>query len=66
MHKKDVIEHYGTQEEAARALDLTRQAVSAWPDIVPEGVAYKLQVLTGGKLRVRPELYRPRNAERRA
>ena len=57
MRKKDVIRYYGTQEKAAAALGLTRQAVSAWPDTVPQGVAYKLQAITNGKLEVRPDLY---------
>ena len=57
MLKKDVIRHFGSVSKAAEALDITRQAVDQWDETVPEGTAYKLQVLTGGKLKVRQELY---------
>lgn len=57
MRKKDVIEHYGTEAEVARALEISRQAVNNWPDIVPEPTAYKIQVLTNNKLKVDPKLY---------
>ena len=42
----------------AEALEISRQAVNKWPDTVPEGVAYKLQVMTAGRLRVDPADYR--------
>jgi hypothetical protein len=58
MLKSDVLAHYGTSAKTAAALEITRQAVEKWPDAVPEGTAYKLQFITRGKLRVRPELYK--------
>ena len=61
MLKKDVISHYGTSGHAAQALEISRQAVDKWPAVVPEGSAYKLQVITKGKLRVNPELYKSSN-----
>lgn len=57
MLKVDVIAHFKTVAELARALEITTQAVSDWGDLIPEGKAYKLQVLTGGVLRVDPSLY---------
>jgi len=47
MKKKPVIEYYGTQAAAARALGLTRAAVSAWGMIVPYWTAVELSRLTG-------------------
>lgn len=57
MLKKDVLAHFETQSAAARALGISHVAVGKWPEVVPEGSAYKLQVITGGKLRVNPDLY---------
>lgn len=51
MRKKDVVEHFGSQKAVAEALNLTEAAISAWPDDVPRGRAFELQVLTGGKLK---------------
>ena len=58
MKKADVISHFGTESAVAEALEISRQAVNKWPDVVPEGIAYKLQVLTAGHLRVDPAAYR--------
>ena len=57
MKKDDAVSFYGTDAELARVLDITRQAVGKWGDVIPEGVAYKLQVLTGGRLKVDTSLY---------
>lgn len=57
MLKTLVIAHFGSQIEIARALNIGKSSVSDWPEIVPEGQAYKLQVLTGGALIVNPAFY---------
>lgn len=61
MRYKDALAHFGSDEAIAEALGgKTRQAVNAWQrdgGIIPEGMAYKLQVITGGRLRVDPRLY---------
>lgn len=57
MRKETAIAHFGTEADLARALRISRQAVNKWPDVVPEGVAYKLQILTGGKLQVDQSCY---------
>ena len=57
MRKEVVIKHFGTEVAVAEALGISRQAVNKWPDTVPEGVAYKLQVMTAGLLRVDPNDY---------
>ena len=51
MLKQDASKHYGGGAELARVLGLTRQAISFWPEQVPELYQYKLQVLTKGKLK---------------
>lgn len=58
MLKRKALKHFGGNgAELARALGISRKAVSDWGDIIPEGSAYKLQVITRGKLRVDPSLY---------
>lgn len=54
-----VLEHFDDDIHAvARALGITRQAVEQWGEVIPEGAAYKLQIITGGRLQVDAELYR--------
>lgn len=63
MLKSTVKSHFGSLEAIAQALGITRSAVSQWPARVPEGAAYKLQFITGGKLRVVQAMYPPRSAK---
>lgn len=51
---------------AAKALGITRQAVEQWQDLVPELTAYKIQVLTKGKLQVDQSAYTKARARHRA
>lgn len=61
MRKIAVLKHFDpegmTLMATATVLGISKQAVSQWGDIVPEAVAYKLQVITAGRLRVDPALY---------
>lgn len=59
MRKSDVLSHFKTQIAVAQKLGITKSAVSQWPEIIPEGMAYKLQVVTRGALLVDPTLYGP-------
>ena len=61
MRKETAVAHFGSDVEVARALKISRQAVSKWPDIIPEGAAYKLQVITAGRLQVDPSCYQTKN-----
>lgn len=60
MMKRDVIRFYGGAAKVARVLNITRQAVYQWGKYVPKGVAYQLQALTEGKLRVMATKYKKR------
>lgn len=51
MKKADVLEHFGSAQKVADALGISDKAVYAWPEEIPEGRAYQLQILTGGALR---------------
>lgn len=58
MKKTAVLAYYANDShQVAAALGITRQAVEQWPEIVPEGSAYKLQAITNGDLKVDPAAY---------
>lgn len=50
MNTHDVIQYFGDQATAARALGITRSAVNQWGDLVPLATAARLEKLTAGKL----------------
>jgi hypothetical protein len=58
MYTDDAVQHFGGRRELAEALGITRQAVEAWGVLVARGVAYRLQVMTGGKLMVDETKYK--------
>lgn len=51
VKKKTVIEYFGSVNAVAAALGISQSAVSQWRENVPEGSAYKLEVITQGALR---------------
>ena len=51
MTKKDVIDYFGTQSKASRALNITRQAVCLWPAILPETAQWRVEIITRGALK---------------
>jgi hypothetical protein len=57
MLKSDVMKQFETYQDVADVLGITRSAVQQWGELVPETSAYKLQVITAGRLRVDPSLY---------
>ncbi|HXR88815.1 MAG TPA: Cro/CI family transcriptional regulator [Steroidobacteraceae bacterium] len=63
MRKADAVAHFRSQRAVAAALGISEQAVSMWGDLVPEGRAYQLELLTKGKLRVTRERYSKRHSE---
>ncbi len=66
MLKTDAISHFGSAAELARALSISPASVSEWGDLIPEGRAYQLQVITAGALQVDPTLYAKNATEPRA
>ena len=66
MKKKDVIKYFGNISETARQLGCHRQAVQQWPDIVPLGRQYQIEVITKGELKAVPKtgkVSKPANSE---
>jgi len=58
MRKSAVVAHFGSQRAVAEKLEITEQAVSQWDEIIPEGMAYKVESITRRKLRVDSAVYR--------
>lgn len=58
MKTSEAIQHFGSKKQVAAALKISKQAVSQWGELVPEDTAYKLQVITAGRLQVDVEAYR--------
>lgn len=52
MQKKEVIKYFGSVQKMADALGVTRQMIYLYDDILPEMIAYKIEVITNGALRV--------------
>jgi len=51
MTKKEVLEHFGSAAKTARALRISRAAVSVWPDVLSESTAFKVELVTNGILK---------------
>lgn len=50
MLKSEAIEFFGGAPKLGRLLGLTRQAIHAWPEVVPDLYQYKLHHLSEGRL----------------
>lgn len=64
MHKKPIdiaIEWAGSKAELARRLGIYKQAVSSWGDNIPEGRAYQIEVISGGKVKAASMLREPKS-----
>ena len=57
MYRKDVRAYFGTFGKAADFLNITKQAVSQWPDPIPVHCALRLDLLTEGNLPFQKEIY---------
>lgn len=53
MHPKQLIEYFGTQAKAARALGLSQPTVAGWVEAgeIPEARQYQVEIATSGALR---------------
>jgi hypothetical protein len=56
MKKNDVLEHFGSAAKTARAMRISRTAVSLWPDILSDNVAFKVELVTNGALKTEETL----------
>ena len=60
MKTLDAVKFYGSRQAVADTLGISRQAVYAWGQYVARGAAYRLQVMTGGRLVVDETKYKKR------
>jgi DNA-binding transcriptional regulator YdaS (Cro superfamily) len=51
MTKQQAIDHYGSAANLARALGISRGAVTNWGDKIPPSRQWEIEVLTEGALR---------------
>ena len=51
MKKADVLDHFGGETKTAIALGINKATVSCWGETVPQGRAFQIEVMTGGKLK---------------
>jgi transcriptional repressor of cell division inhibition gene dicB len=65
MYKKDAIQYFGSVLKLSQALGVTRSAVYLWKKVVPKATAYRLHVMTEGRLPVVAHLY-PKKRKKRA
>ncbi len=64
MKKEQVIKHFGSISATAKAIGVTFQYVFQWHDLIPQGMAYKIESVTGGALKVDPGLYAKKRGRR--
>lgn len=57
MKKRDALAYFGTSIALARAVGVTKSAVSQWGEFVPPAIAELLQDLTQGVLHYDPSVY---------
>ena len=51
MKKSEVIEYFGSAARTARAMRISRAAVTMWPDELGDYVAFRVELVTGGQLK---------------
>lgn len=57
MKTQDVITRFGSKAKIAKALGITKQAVSQWGERVPLGTAALLEKASNGELQLNPMDY---------
>ncbi len=58
MRTEQAVKHFESKAKVARALGITRSAVTRWGAVVPIKQAWKLERKSGGKLAMRLRDYR--------
>ena len=58
MLKSAAVKYFGSVERLARAVGVSKFAVYNWPPVVSLPIAFALEDLTNGGLKVRLEVYR--------
>lgn len=57
MRTKEAVDHFGgVQAELARALGVSRSAITQWKEYPPDDKQLELQQITNGALKAEPEV----------
>jgi DNA-binding transcriptional regulator YdaS (Cro superfamily) len=51
MNKTEALKFFGNSSRLALALGVSKQAVSRWPESIPIGRQFQIEVLSGGELK---------------
>lgn len=54
MTKTEAVTHFGSQKNLGQALGKAKATVSGWPEQLPRGVQFEIQVKTKGALKADP------------
>ena len=57
MNKNTVIDYFGSKNQTAKKLGVSRQYVGQWRDRIPVGMAYRVEVVSNGDLKVNMDDY---------
>lgn len=57
MHKKTVIEHFGSIKVTAEKLKISHSSISQWDELIPELRAHQIERITKGVLKYDASLY---------
>ena len=61
MTTQEVLEHYGSVANTAKALGCWPTSLYKWKEHPPKAIQFQLQVITDGELKVEEELLNARN-----
>ncbi|MGL4939397.1 Cro/CI family transcriptional regulator [Shewanella sp.] len=57
MTKTQAINHFGSQKKLCEITGRAKATVSTWPEKLPRGVQFEIEVKTKGLLKADPELF---------
>ncbi|QSX32487.1 transcriptional regulator [Shewanella avicenniae] len=57
MTKTEAVNFFGSQKALAHVLQRSKTTVSGWPDKLPRGVQFEIQVKTDAQLKADLELF---------
>ncbi|AFT79069.1 hypothetical protein AMBLS11_12480 [Alteromonas macleodii str. 'Black Sea 11'] len=59
MTKSEAIEYFGSQKAMCEALQRAKSTVSNYPETLPRGIQFEIQVKTGGQLQADSCFFEP-------
>jgi hypothetical protein len=59
MTKTEAINHFGSQKAMCQALNRAKSTISNYPETLPRGIQFEIQVKTGGELKADERFFKP-------